>query len=165
MSHKDDPKVTTTSGEPPSIAEGPAPEPVDPKTGQHGAYWVLTEEERAKGFVRPVRIVYQHVGPPGPRGPVRDLTKEEQGRYNNREPRYAKFEPYGDSGKEGRFWTQEQLDGVLAGCGTTTTMSRSIAETYARDPKFYGLTFCVHCKDHFPVEQFVWGGTDELVGS
>jgi hypothetical protein len=24
--------------------------------GQHGAYWVLSESERAKGFIRPVRL-------------------------------------------------------------------------------------------------------------
>ena len=57
--------------------------------GQNEAYLVLSEEERAKGFIRPVRRTYIH---------------EE--------------------------------------CGTVTTMSVAIAETYARDPKFYGLTFC-----------------------
>jgi hypothetical protein len=44
-------------------------------------------------------------------------------------------------------------------CGTVTTMGRAIAETYARDPKFYGGTFCVGCRDHFPVGpdgEFVW---------
>lgn len=161
MSHKDDPKVTTTSGEPPSIAEGPAPEPVDPETGQHEAYWILTGEELAKGFVRPVRTTYRHVGPPGPPGPLRDLTEEEKDRY----PNYAKFEAYEESGKVGRFWTQAQLDAIGKGCGTITTMSGQIAETYARDPKFYGSTFCAACKDHFPVDQFVWEGTEELVGS
>jgi hypothetical protein len=38
-------------------------------------------------------------------------------------------------------------------------MSRAIAETYARDPAFYGSTFCVHCRTHFPVGEqgeFVW---------
>lgn len=47
-------------------------------------------------------------------------------------------------------------------CGNVTTMSRAIAETYARDPFFYSGTFCTTCKDHFPVGpeemggQFVW---------
>ena len=50
-------------------------------------------------------------------------------------------------------------------CGTTTTMGRSIAETYARDPEFYSGTFCVNCKAHFPLDQFVWTGTNERVGS
>ena len=36
-------------------------------------------------------------------------------------------------------------------CGTVTTMGQAIAETYAADPTFYGGTFCVHCKAHFPV--------------
>lgn len=44
-------------------------------------------------------------------------------------------------------------------CGAYTTMGLNIAETYARDPKFYGGTFCAACGDHFPVGeqgQFVW---------
>ena len=50
-------------------------------------------------------------------------------------------------------------------CGTLTTMSRSISETYARDPKFYGGTFCCECKKHLPLSEFVWAGTEEIVGS
>ena len=44
-------------------------------------------------------------------------------------------------------------------CGSITTMGRSIAETYARDPSFYSGTFCCHCGTHFPTGedgQFVW---------
>lgn len=44
-------------------------------------------------------------------------------------------------------------------CGVETTMGQVIAETYARNPTFYGGTFCVGCKDHFPVGvngEFVW---------
>jgi hypothetical protein len=50
-------------------------------------------------------------------------------------------------------------------CGVLTKMSRSISETYARDPKFYGGTFCVGCRAHFPLDEFLWDGTDEQVGS
>lgn len=53
-------------------------------------------------------------------------------------------------------------------CGARTTMARSIAETYARDPSFYGGTFCSRCKSHFPVGKdgnFVWEGTDQKVGT
>lgn len=83
--------------------------------GMQKEYLVLPDEERAKGFVRPVRRTYRH------------LT-----------------------------------------CGTTTTMGQAIAETYARDPHFYGGTFCVNCRGHFPVGEdgeFVWYGTDEKVGT
>lgn len=83
--------------------------------GQQQGYIVLAEEERAKGFVRPVRRSYLH------------LT-----------------------------------------CGTVTTMGQTIAETYARDPRFYGSTFCSHCGRHFPVGhhgEFTWEGTDEKVGT
>lgn len=41
-------------------------------------------------------------------------------------------------------------------CGMNTTMSRALAETYARDPKFYGSTFCVTCGKHRPLEEFHW---------
>ena len=98
----------TTDGQPPrpGFENGSAPAPVNPDTGQHQAYWVLSAEERAKGFVRPVRRSYIHLK-----------------------------------------------------CGTLTTMGQAIAETYARDPKYYGATFCCHCGGHFPVGQngeFTW---------
>jgi len=41
-------------------------------------------------------------------------------------------------------------------CGSSTQMHESIARTYARDPKFYGSTYCVHCQMHRPVSEFVW---------
>lgn len=34
---------------------------IDPSTGQQKGYMVLTAEERAKGFVRPVRRSYTHL--------------------------------------------------------------------------------------------------------
>ena len=103
----DEPKTCLTDG------SAPSPGYTDLKdNGQQVDYLVLCPEERAKGFVRPVRDSYIH-------------TK----------------------------------------CGAVTTMSRSLAETYARDPKFYGGTFCVGCGKHFPVAEFVWDGTDEVVGS
>lgn len=57
-------------------------------------------------------------------------------------------------------------------CGKITTMSRIIAETYARDPGFYTGTFCSTCRNHFPVGEngeFVWyemnGSTGPKVGT
>lgn len=50
-------------------------------------------------------------------------------------------------------------------CGTSTIMGLSIAETYARDPKFYGATYCIHCQKHLPVSEFLWDNTNEVVGS
>jgi hypothetical protein len=57
-------------------------------------------------------------------------------------------------------------------CGKITTMGRKIAETYARDPRFYSGTFCVTCAAHFPVGEggeFVWyemdGSTGPKVGT
>ncbi len=91
----------------PDLTHGTDAEP----TPQAKAYLVLSEAERAKGFVRPVRRSYVH------------------------------------------------------GCGVKTTMSLPLAETYARDPKFYGATYCVGCGLHAPVGEFTWDGTDEVVGS
>lgn len=53
-------------------------------------------------------------------------------------------------------------------CGGVTTMAQTIAETYARNPFFYGGTFCASCGEHFPVGEngeFVWEGTKEKVGT
>ena len=158
----------TTDGEPPVVGhwDAPAPKPINPKTGQHGAYWVLPEEERAKGFVRPVRRSYRHVGPPPPAN-LRDLTPEELERHSRWG--YIKFEAYGEDRAPltGRFWTQTGLDSI-GGCGALTTMSADLAETYARRPDYYGKTFCCNCGDHLPVGEkgeFVWDGTDERVGA
>lgn len=130
---------------------------------QADAYLVISEEERAKGFTRPVRDTYIHVGPPGPKHNLRDLTAEERERFGH--VGYVKFEPYGaDHPVTGRFWTQGQLDAVGKGCQSTTTMGRQIAETYAREPRFYGSTYCVSCRMHRPVNEFTWlDGT--MVGS
>ena len=54
------PGVVATHGIDPKYKGGGAPKDVNPVTGQHESYWVLSEEERAKGFVRPVRDSYVH---------------------------------------------------------------------------------------------------------
>lgn len=50
-------------------------------------------------------------------------------------------------------------------CGTTTMMGRALSETYARNPHFYGATFCVKCNAHYPVAEFVWTADGVEVGS
>lgn len=86
-------------------------------SGQQKVYLVLSEEERKKGFVRPVRNKYIHLK-----------------------------------------------------CGTETTMGMALSETYARDPKFYGATFCCGCGIHIHLKteegwQFEWSRDGEPVGS
>lgn len=107
-------KKVPLSGNPPDPEmEGKgAPQAIDPATGMHKDYWVLPEEERQKGFVRPFRNQYKHTP-----------------------------------------------------CGAVTNMGQALSETYARDPKFYGSTFCATCKKHFPVQEFVWTMDGEVVGS
>lgn len=81
----------------------------------HKSYIVLSDDERKRGFVRPVRRSYKHEK-----------------------------------------------------CGGVTSMGQAIAETYARDPKFYGATMCVHCGAHFPVGEhgeFVWIDDGSKVGT
>lgn len=94
----------------PELTHGADPEGA--RVPQAAAYLVLSEQERAQGFVRPLRRSYRHVA-----------------------------------------------------CGTVTTMSQALAETYARDPSFYGATYCASCSRHAPVSEFRWDGTDEAVGS
>ena len=140
-----------------------APAQIDPASGQHKDHWVLPPEELAKGFVRPLRISYEHVGLKPPTV-LEDLTAEELERYA--EFGYVKHEPYprNETCVSGRFWTQKQLDELNA-CGTMTKMPVRIAETWARDPSFYGRTFCARCGVYRPVEEFVWDGTKERLGS
>lgn len=49
-------------------------------------------------------------------------------------------------------------------CLSITTMSRSIAETYAREPGFYGATYCLKCRKHLPVSEFQWYEIDGSIG-
>jgi hypothetical protein len=144
---KDDRKVTLTDGREPYEGYKEIKD-----NGQQRDYLVLSEEERGKGFIRPVRRSYIHVGI-RPTYPTRDLTSEEQTLYKNYG--YTKREDSPD-GTYSRFWTEEQLK---SGCKSITTMSLPLAETYARDPFFYGATFCSTCGKHFPVGpkgEFVW---------
>lgn len=90
----------------PRLTRGSDDQPVP----QADAYLILSEEERSRGFVRPVRTTYVH-----------------------------------DT------------------CGAVTTMSWAIAETYARQPGFYGSTYCAHCRMHRPVGpdgEFRWDDHD-----
>lgn len=102
---------------------------------QAEVYLVLSDEERAKGFVRPVRTAYVH-----------------------RFWKDWRDEPLPD------VITPENR-GELGGCGALTTMGLAIAETYARDPKFYGGTYCTGCSKHLPIEEFRWDADGTVVGS
>jgi len=85
----------TTPGLKRGADETPAP--------QNDVYLVLSDAERAKGFLQPVRDSYRHKT-----------------------------------------------------CGAVTTMGPALAETYARDPWFYGGTFCATCSMHRPLAEFRW---------
>lgn len=167
-----DPRLKKWDGE-------PEPTPVS----QNEVYLILSEEERAKGFKRPYRDAYRHVGTAGPRFPLQDITEEQKGWWwKDGKPGpddYVKFEPYPTDEVErkkygiapsstGRMWSQKDLDRVGRGCGTVTTMGRALSETYARNPHFYGATYCCGCGKHFKVGEdgeFVWVADSERVGT
>lgn len=147
------------------------------ETGQHEIYLVLSEEERAKGFVRPLRSSYVHVGKKMRYVGIDRMLdeveqKEMQKKYPRPEPYVAILNINGSDGKHlgGAYVTQKEFDAwktdkLIGGCNNITTMGGALAETYARDPKFYGATFCCHCNKHLPVDEFVWEGTNEILGS
>jgi hypothetical protein len=127
--------------------------------GQQNMYAVLSEEEREKGFVRPLRGSYTHVGIPGPKYPLRDLDEDEKERFHS--VGYVKYEEYSEeeSPVAGRYWTQKDLDRIDCGCGAVTNMANEIAETYGRKPSYYSGTFCCNCRTHLPVGEqgeFIW---------
>lgn len=151
----------TTDPTDPRLTHGLDSKPVP----QAEVYLILSDEERAKGFVRPVRRAYRHVGSQ-PKYPLRDLTAEEL--LNYAQFGYIKYEEYpAGVGPIGRYWTKDQLENK--GCGCVTTMGLALCETYARDPKFYGSTYCCSCQRHIRVEEFVWieqdGCDGQVVGS
>ena len=124
----EEPKLCTTNGKP--VAEVRASQTNE--TGQHDGYIVLCPDERAKGFVRPYRDAYKHVG---------------------------RLERIVNDGNVA------DTEHRVGGCGTVTTMGRALSETYARDPAFYGATFCCGCNRHLPVAEFVWTVDGQQVGS
>ena len=153
-----------THGVTPGLEEASAPGPINPATGQHTSYWVLSEEERSKGFIRPHRTAYRHEVP-RPQYALHDLTAEESSGPLSQWS-YVKFEAYpSDAALAGRYWTQQQLERAERGCGAVTTMSLALSQTYARNPKFYGSTFCSACRTHFPVGEFRWVDDGQVVGS
>lgn len=157
-------KSTASGREPSNPPDSSVPTSERLSDGQYADHWVLTAEERSKGFVRPLRKAYKHVGLQLRGGTVRDLTEEEKEQYAKYQ--YVKFEEYQEGeAATGRYWTQERWDQIDKGCGVVTIMGLSIAETYARDPYFYGSTFCTGCRDYLPLEEFVWEDGGERVGS
>lgn len=98
----------TTNSRDPRLGHGVDSAPVE----QHEVYLVLSDDEIAKGFIRPYRNKYVHTT-----------------------------------------------------CGAVTIMGDKLSQTYARDPKFYGATFCVHCSKHLPVSEFTWDADGAVVGS
>lgn len=141
-------KLCTTDGRSPEAARASQTN----ETGQHESYIVLCEEERKKGFVRPYRDKYTHVG----RTNICGKPKE------NQEPGedWVCCMPTHDGECIGFGRKQD-----MRGCGTVTTMGRALSETYARDPTFYGATFCVACNRHLPVGEFVWTADGQRIGS
>jgi hypothetical protein len=129
--------------------------------GQNEIYLVLSDEELKKGFIRPVRNSYIHVGKNIDKSKMRPLTKNEHKQYDKYN--YIGFIPNENSNSAviGRFIKMSDL---IPGCGAKTTMSLKIAETYARNPKFYGSTYCCGCQRHLPVEEFIWEDTNIRVG-
>jgi hypothetical protein len=46
-----------------------------------------------------------------------------------------------------------------------TRMGEKLSATYAREPSFYGSTYCVACRMHKPVGEFIWDKDGKVVGS
>lgn len=154
----DQPKTTLTDGSPVT----PDHRELKPN-GQQKGYVVLSAEERAKGFVRPVRRTYVHAGVDEPAN-VRMFDDAE--RAEHAKEGYVAYQKYPETEHPvvGRYLRQDDLQ-ARPGCGQATTMSQEIAETYARNPKFYGGTFCVGCGKHLPLREFRWGDDGTVVGS
>lgn len=159
----------TTDPKDPRLCRG-----IDNEPGpQCETYLVLSEEERAKGFVRPVRNSYVHVGKSHShyKGIHRMLTEEEQKEHPDKKYVAVMTVMVREDGSflGGTYVTQEELTAYqfgtrTGGCGCTTTMGQALSETYARNPDFYGATYCCYCMKHLPVSEFVWSGTDITVG-
>lgn len=48
-------------------------------------------------------------------------------------------------------------------CGSRTHMSKSLAESVARNPEYYTKTYCAGCQEHVPVSEVEWGDGEDWV--
>lgn len=150
---------TTSDHNHPDLKQGVDDLPVN----QNKVYLVLSDEERQKGFVRPIRRTYRHVGEKIEEGTIEPL-EEHPNQYHTRENGYVAYLRYQENRYPivGKYIKQPELTAIkegaenFGGCGAVTTISLPIAEVYARDPKFYGSTYCCGCHMHRPVSEFVW---------
>ena len=141
-------QICTTSGDAPSAVREQQRGEGD--YGQHSSYIVLCESERQKGFTRPYRDQYRHVGA--------NICGKNVGHDGDTVCHMS----MGHDGDDCGFAKGPRPP---MGCGAVTTMGRALSETYARDPSFYSHTFCAACKKHYPVGDFVWEKDGMRVGS
>lgn len=57
---------------------------------------------------------------------------------------------------DGEYVAPVRTKYIHSKCGVETVVGSVIAETYAKNPTFYGRTFCVGCHDYFPISEFNW---------
>lgn len=67
----------------------------------------------------------------------------------------GQFENYPTT-DEGDFVQSVRDTYVHEECGTSTTMLGDLPESIARNPTYYGKTFCTTCGKHVPVEEVHW---------
>lgn len=65
---------------------------------------------------------------------------------------------------EGEYVAPIRRTYIHKSCGVATKIGMEIAETYAKNPKYYGRTFCVGCHSYFPVSEFYWEIDDVTLG-
>jgi len=64
---------------------------------------------------------------------------------------------------EGEFVQEPRETYIHEDCGTATTMTGDLPESVARDPTYYGKTFCAGCGKHVPVEEVEWKDGEDWV--
>lgn len=99
---------------------------------------------------------------------------------NRDDSRLRKIGPDGQQEAYRVLFDEERAKGLVrpvrqsyihVSCGAVTHMSQADAEAYARDPAFYGATFCIPCGKHFRLideagnAAFLWEPDGSPVGS
>lgn len=134
----------TTDPKDPRLTHGVDDKPVP----QAEAYLIISDEERSKGFVRPVRRSYVHRGIP-------DCVCRDS-RYHHERSVAEDGQPRWGTCYKCECTGFEVDDATWSGCQHTTTMGQELAETWARDTRFYGATYCATCQKHLAIEEFTW---------
>lgn len=132
--------MLTTNKDDTELGHGYDDSPVE----QNKKYLILSDEERSKGFIRPVRYSYVHIGKKvdlkgGTIEPRTDECNKHNEKFNTKYVAFIKY-PESESPVVGRYIEQKELDNInkhIGGCGTGIFYDQSIGRGIRKSKRIF----------------------------